>query len=102
MSFKYFKKFSSRTQASLEIYRISKIRQENSITQSLLLFYFNFILFTIKICAVGWEPNPANTNYLKKLEASYERCGFRVKINTETGVGIQNSELKFVRMKQVL
>ena len=55
----------------------------------------------IKICAVGWEPNPAITKYLKKLEASYERCGYRVKINTETGVGIQNSELKFVRTNQV-
>ena len=55
----------------------------------------------IQVCAVGWEPNPAATKYLKKLEASYQRCGFRVKINTETGVGIQNSDLKFVRMKQV-
>ena len=55
----------------------------------------------IQVCAVGWEPNPAATKYLKKLEASYQRCGFRVKINTETGVGIQNTELKFVRMTQV-
>ena len=54
------------------------------------------------MCAVGWEPNPAVSKYLKKLEASYKRCGFRVEINTETGVGIKNSELKFVRMIQVM
>ena len=83
-------------------------------TQLLSAFYEEFkdqvkpsclLIFCLKIhlqiCAVGWEPNPATTEYLKKLEASYKRCGFRVKINTETGVGIQNSELKFVRMNQV-
>ena len=56
---------------------------------------------SLQVCAVGWEPNPAMTKYLRKLEASYERCGFRVKINTETGVGIKNTELKFIRMIQV-
>ena len=43
------------------------------------------ILF--QVCAVGWEPNPRMTNYLKRLEKSLQRCGHRVTIFTETGVG---------------
>ena len=81
---------------SLEMLRSLKSRHDNTIIQSYLKIFLKR-----QICAVGWEPNPATTEYLKKLEASYERCGFRVKINTETGVGIQNAELKFVRMSQV-
>ena len=96
MLLKYSVNSSSRTQMSLEILRSLKSRQENTQDDT------QFANISKKqICAVGWEPNPATTEYLKKLEASYEKCGFRLKINTETGVGIQNSELKFVRMSQV-
>ena len=53
-----------------------------------------------QICAVGWEPNPGLAKYLKKLEESYHRCGWRVKIHTSTGVGVENTRQKFVRMDQ--
>ena len=30
------------------------------------------------VCAVGWEPNPAHTPALTKLEEAYNRCGWKV------------------------
>ena len=95
MSLIYSENISSRILESLQIWRSLKTRQATLFGNILIWQIF------LQICAVGWEPNPAATKYLKKLEASYERCGFRVRINTETGVGIQNSLLKFVRMSQV-
>ena len=82
---------------------LSPILEEfkNQVKPSISCLLIFCLKIHLQICAVGWEPNPATTEYLKKLEASYKRCGFRVKINTETGVGIQNSELKFIRMSQV-
>ena len=30
------------------------------------------------VCAVGWEPNPAHTPALVKLEEAYKKCGWKV------------------------
>jgi len=48
-----------------------------------------------QICAVGWEPNPLHTAYLRELERSYHRCGYRVTIFTGTGVGVKQDNLTF-------
>ena len=49
------------------------------------------------VCAVGWEPNPGHTAYLARLQAAYGRCGWRVEIHTETGVGARQEEAQFAR-----
>ena len=41
-------------------------------------------IFSLKVCAVGWEPNPHLTRYLEKLEQSYRKCGYRVIIHKVT------------------
>ena len=48
-----------------------------------------------RICVVGFEPNPAHTKYLKEVEASYNRCKYRVKFYTETAVSGFNGQTKF-------
>ena len=50
----------------------------------------------VQVCAVGWEPNPAHTELLKKLEKSYNDCGFRTIIHTETGVDVRNTKNKVI------
>ena len=47
-----------------------------------------------QVCAVGWEPNPAHTALLKRLEKRYNECGFRTIIHTETGVDVRNTRNK--------
>ena len=47
------------------------------------------------VCAVGWEPNPGHTAYLARLQAAYRRCGWRVEIHTETGVGARQEVAEF-------
>ena len=37
-----------------------------------------------KICAVGFETNPGDTQYLKDVEASYNKCGYNGTFLTET------------------
>ena len=37
-----------------------------------------------KICAVGFETNPGHTQYLKDVEASYNKCGYNGTFLTET------------------
>ena len=32
------------------------------------------------VCAVGWEPNPAHTQVLVRLEEAYNKCGWKVMI----------------------
>ena len=54
-----------------------------------------------KICSVGWEPNPGHASYLEELEYHYRQCGYRVTINTNTGVGVTNKQGQFARLKQV-
>ena len=48
---------------------------------------FAVILNIVEVCAVGWEPNPTHTDHLKGIETAYNKCGWRVIINTATGVG---------------
>jgi len=55
-----------------------------------------------EVCAVGWEPNPRMTNYLKRLEKSFQRCGHRVTIFTETGVGTREDSLHFAAIQHDL
>ena len=47
-----------------------------------------------QVCAVGWEPNPAHTALLRRLEKRYNECGFRTIIYTETGVDVRNTRNK--------
>jgi len=47
------------------------------------------------VCSVGWEPNPAHTPVLERLEDSYNRCGWKVKMHTQTGVGAHHLENHF-------
>ena len=35
-----------------------------------------------KIYAVGFEPNPVHTQYLKEFEASYNKCSYNVTFST--------------------
>ena len=61
---------------------------------TILFYLFIFIYFSpqpasgdfisLKVCAVGWEPNPHLTRYLEKLEQSYRKCGYRVIIHKVT------------------
>jgi hypothetical protein len=50
------------------------------------------------LCAVGWEPNPAHTPVLVKLEEAYKRCGWKVQIHTQTGVGAHQLKTHFKAM----
>ena len=36
------------------------------------------------ICAVGFETNPRHTQYLKDVEASYNKCGYNGTFLTDT------------------
>ena len=36
---------------------------------------------------MGWEPNPTHTDHLRGLETAYNKCGWKVVLNTATGVG---------------
>jgi len=47
------------------------------------------------VCAVGFEPNSYHTEYLKRVERSYNRCGWRVTFMTETGVSDHDGTSRF-------
>ena len=48
-----------------------------------------------RICAVGFEPNPAHTQYLKDVEEKYNKCGYRIKFMTETAVSYRDGYTTF-------
>ena len=48
-----------------------------------------------RICAVGFEPNPGHTKYLKEVEASYNKCGYKVTFLTETAASQYKGEATF-------
>ena len=50
----------------------------------------------MKVCAVGWEPNPKHVEYLQRMSEAYKSCGYRVVINTRVGVGAHNMRTQFV------
>ncbi|XP_075256051.1 uncharacterized protein LOC142348551 isoform X2 [Convolutriloba macropyga] len=50
---------------------------------------------TKAVCAVGFEPNSHLTNYLKQLEAKYDKCGWYVRFQTETAVSNRNGFARF-------
>ncbi|XP_063712116.1 uncharacterized protein LOC134840293 [Symsagittifera roscoffensis] len=47
------------------------------------------------VCAVGFEPNSHHSEYLKQIESSYQKCGWKVKMMTETAVSDRNGITKF-------
>ena len=49
----------------------------------------------LSICAVGFEPNPSHTKYLKEIETSYNKCGWRVMFFTETAVSNREGNATF-------
>ena len=67
----------------LEIQKLEKI-------QNILFTFFyiqkckytNLRLRGGAVCAVGWEPNPAHTPVLVRLEEAYNRCGWKVTTST--------------------
>ena len=48
-----------------------------------------------RVCAVGFEPNPAHTKYLEEVETSYNKCGYKIKFFTETAASHRNGEATF-------
>ena len=51
---------------------------------------------------MGWEPNPIHTPALRALERSYNQCGYRTIIHTQTGVGVRNSRNKVTSNQEML
>ena len=47
------------------------------------------------VCAVGFEPNSHHTKYLKKVESTYNKCGWRVKFLTETAASDHSGTTRF-------
>ena len=47
------------------------------------------------ICAVGFEPNPHHTEYLKHVESSYNKCGWNVRFFTQSAVSDHNGMTQF-------
>ena len=47
-------------------------------------------------CAVGFEPNKNLASGLKDLESSYNKCGWRTTIYTQTGVDIAAGKAKVI------
>ena len=56
----------------------------------------------VQVCAVGWEPNPIHSDHLKGLETAYNKCGWKVIINTATGVGAHNRIGKVRHMTDII
>lgn len=48
-----------------------------------------------KLCAFGWEPNPAHTRRLLELQDAYKGQGCRLHIFTETAVGTAPGTIPF-------
>ena len=47
------------------------------------------------VCAIGFEPNSHHTNYLNEVESSYQSCGWKVKIFTETAASDRQGTSRF-------
>ena len=47
------------------------------------------------ICAIGFEPNSHHTSYLKEVETSYQKCGWRVNILTQTAASDRKGTSRF-------
>ena len=47
------------------------------------------------ICAIGFEPNSKLSSYLREIESSYNKCGWRVKFLTETAVSDHYESAQF-------
>lgn len=44
------------------------------------------------LCAFGFEPNPSHTAWLQRIERAYTAHGWRVKVFTETAVGVRDGD----------
>ena len=47
------------------------------------------------VCAIGFEPNSHHTTYLKEMESSYQKCGWKVRILTETAASDRQGTSRF-------
>lgn len=59
--------------------------------------FFGDVADRRNVCAFGFEPNPALTDGLIKLETAYNLAGFPVVVFTETAAGIENGNMSFYR-----
>ena len=50
---------------------------------------------TRTVCAVGIEPNSHHTNYLKRIEKGYQKCGWRANFLTETAISDRTGQSRF-------
>ena len=53
------------------------------------------------VCAVGFEPNSNHATYLKQIESSYTKCGWRATFLTNTGVSDHFGSTKFYSDGQI-
>lgn len=49
------------------------------------------------LCAVGFEPNIDHSLFLKEIETAYHKCGWKIKIMTETAVSDHTGTATFYR-----
>jgi len=82
--------------------QIRKLFEPERYPDAPILSYFNHNFGTIDkrksshsghasfLCAVGFEPNPRHAEYLKKIEKSYNECGWKVKFMTNSAVSDHN------------
>ena len=54
-----------------------------------------------QICALGFEPNPAHSEELARLEGAYKKCGWNVQIYKESGVASRNNVAYFSKVNNV-
>ena len=47
------------------------------------------------ICAAGFEPNPRHAMKLKEIETQYQKCGWNVKMSTETAIYDEKGTMTF-------
>jgi len=47
------------------------------------------------VCAVGFEPNPKHSKWLKDLQNAYEKCGWKAKFHTKTAAAHSNGLATF-------
>ncbi|KNC85803.1 hypothetical protein SARC_02028 [Sphaeroforma arctica JP610] len=45
-----------------------------------------------EVCSVGFEPNAKHTEYLKRIESSYNKCGYRTFFKVPTGLADYDGE----------
>ena len=87
--------------------QIRKLFEPNKLPNSKLHTIFNANFGTIRerriagfqrnrvVCAIGIEPNSHHTQYLKRVEKGYNKCGWKVMFLTETAVSDHAGQTRF-------